>query len=340
MDIQEAIQIAKEKEYFPYVVYENGIYQYKETKSDQGTKNTDLIPIAERVEVAAVEINIDTDTVQLELVYYYHGENLSIKVKRSMLSKRNLPYLMEYGIDVKDSNAEILFDFLLLQEKSAPRRYVHESLGYDEYKGTKIFKLQKALRPQLAKGWDSTYIGNYDMCLKGTFDAWEDCIKKEVVGNTPMELALAIGFSAPIVSMLRDRLTPESLLVHFVGDSSKGKTTAEMLAVSPFGSPSKEDGLLRSWLATHKAEYTEVSVLTRYLNKMLKDNGFADEKIVCGSWKKAGCLIADEGHNTKKRTVSNRLTDVRCYVLRVPKPKAEEDVPTQAPEAEDGNISF
>lgn len=244
----EAIAIAQEKDYYPYVLLGNMLYKVNEKKDkDSEEGGMSLIPIASRIEIERDRINIDTNVVELALRYYYKGEFRHLPASRDVLNKRNFSGLMKYGVDIGDNNVDDICNFLLKQEQSAPAQYVHNSLGWGKYRDIKIFKLYKAL------GIDSTYVGGYDLQPKGSFEEWNECVKNEVIGNTPMELALAIGFSAPVVAMLRDKVTKDSLLVHLAGDSSKGKTTAEMLAVSPFGSPDDTNGLLKSWQMTPNA---------------------------------------------------------------------------------------
>ena len=61
---------------------------------------------------------------------------------------------------------------------------------------------------------------------------------QEVKGHTPLELMVCIAISALIIGMLnRSKIGGfDSLLVHLVGSSTTGKTTAGMLGVSLAGS--------------------------------------------------------------------------------------------------------
>lgn len=77
-------------------------------------------------------------------------------------------------------------------------------------------------------------------------------VKQWVIGRANLELALTIGLSAPVVGMIGNDLGLESPLIHIWGESTEGKTTAAMLAISVFGFPNirEEKGLMRNWNTT------------------------------------------------------------------------------------------
>ena len=87
-------------------------------------------------------------------------------------------------------------------------------------------------------------------------------VKKDVLGNAPLELAILIGLS-PIIS---SRWGARNLIIHFLGDSGTGKTTSAILALSTIGCPNPAetaknvgvDGkplrtLMSSWKGTSNA---------------------------------------------------------------------------------------
>lgn len=76
----------------------------------------------------------------------------------------------------------------------------------------------------------------------GTLDAWRDEIAARAVGNPLFLLALSAAFAGPMLK----RTNTEGGGLHFVGDSSTGKTTILEAACSVWGGP----GYRRSWRAT------------------------------------------------------------------------------------------
>lgn len=87
---------------------------------------------------------------------------------------------------------------------------------------------------------------------KGSLKAWLSMYSAHIQGHTPLELAVVLGCAAPIVSYLESKHTDlKTLFVALNGQSSSGKTTAAMLALSVAGAPSSTNkGLLKSWNAT------------------------------------------------------------------------------------------
>lgn len=79
-------------------------------------------------------------------------------------------------------------------------------------------------------------------------------VEKDVLGHPNMELALAIGVSAPTASLLQEvGLFTEVPLWGIIGESSTGKTTALRLMASVFGSPKEGTGLIKDFHATDTA---------------------------------------------------------------------------------------
>jgi putative DNA primase/helicase len=79
----------------------------------------------------------------------------------------------------------------------------------------------------------------------GTLDEWRDNVAKKCIGNSRLMLAVSSAFGG----MLLHHAKLESGGIHFVGGSSCGKSTAQSIAASVFGSPSFK----QSWRATGNA---------------------------------------------------------------------------------------
>lgn len=84
--------------------------------------------------------------------------------------------------------------------------------------------------------------GHDEHTQAGTLDGWKTGIAALAVGNPLLMLALSAGFAGPVLA----RCNAESGGVHFVGDSSTGKTTAIDAACSIWGGTNYK----RSWRAT------------------------------------------------------------------------------------------
>jgi putative DNA primase/helicase len=74
---------------------------------------------------------------------------------------------------------------------------------------------------------------NKDFITSGTLEEWKNNIGKLCVGNSRLILAVSAAFASPLLYLIRS----ESGGIHFVGESSSGKTTVLKIATSVFGSP-------------------------------------------------------------------------------------------------------
>ena len=84
--------------------------------------------------------------------------------------------------------------------------------------------------------------GDNEYTRAGTLDQWRQGVSIPAIDNPVLMLALCAAFAGPLLS----RCNAESGGVHFVGDSSTGKTTALEAACSVWGGA----GYRRSWRAT------------------------------------------------------------------------------------------
>jgi uncharacterized protein (DUF927 family) len=105
-------------------------------------------------------------------------------------------------------------------------------------------------------------VGKYDLTSKGTYEGWRKILVDYVMGHVPLEVAVLISLSAIISCEWGAR----NLVFHFMGDSSTGKTTSAILAISALGCPNPKESikhlgadgkplrtLLSSWKGTSNA---------------------------------------------------------------------------------------
>lgn len=172
-------------------------------------------------------VNIEDSTQKIELKIKFGETNNIVTVTRSELYSVS-EKLYNYGADISSPK-----DFKLLmqiQEMNAKIEYIHNNLGWDEYKGNRIFKAHSAV------GWKSTYKGKFDIKPAGSFDEWEKVIEQYVLPYKYLQLMTILGLSAVTMGFLQNEMDG-SLFVHIFGPSSKGKTTGAMVAMSTAGNP-------------------------------------------------------------------------------------------------------
>ncbi|MFC6040530.1 DUF927 domain-containing protein [Paenisporosarcina macmurdoensis] len=240
------------EEYFPKE--KHGHFRVKgtslytaETKGNDGSESQKLLGRIVYIKEILHRIDVDPIEIYLKLRYWYHSQWEEIMIRRDQLQVYELSKLMISGVDVASYKVKQVAMFLDYQESDAPKRYEHTTLGWTVEGKKNIYKHNQMVGDSV---YNSRFEGDF-ILSNGTFQGWQDVVKQEVMGHVPLEFALVAGFSAPIVSWIARDFDMEVLVLHAYGDSSKGKTTAARLFVSPFGRPARKDGgLILNWKAT------------------------------------------------------------------------------------------
>lgn len=211
--------------------------QYKEVKIVDNAGNViektrKFIPFGGAVYVEEQIIDIDTLEVTLKL-YFTNGENQKniVYFPRADLIDGKILTLATYGVQVTKQSSQVLIKCLMNQETNATQKLTYKKLGFGTYKDEKIFKGSKAL------GMNAEYTGKLRVSPKGSYEEYIKMIKKEVVGQIPLEFILAVSISGMLVDFLKDKMSVENIVVHLVGQSSTGKTTSALLAVASGSAP-------------------------------------------------------------------------------------------------------
>ena len=179
------------------------------------------------VDIIKRQVNLEDDVQNLELNISNNGTTNIVTMKRSEVFNTS-DKLLDYGAEI--ISAKDFKEAMYICEKKAPVFYIHSGLGWDEYKGKRIFKAYSAV------GWKSAYKGKIDIKPGGSFEEWRDVIIKYALPQTALQLIIILGLSAVTMGFLQDEMDG-SIFVHIFGQSSKGKTTGGMAAVSTAGNP-------------------------------------------------------------------------------------------------------
>ena len=227
------------------ICYESGKLFYN------GDKTSNLL------KVGVPEINIDTNNVMLPITTKYLNRDIKILIPRDKaMSKREIIKLSLQGADVTEENAKYHIRSIEYQERKIGRvNNTHSELGFAKYKEKEIFKLYKAINE------DSSYVGALDLKPKGNLGNYLDDLREHVVPYTNISLAFALGVSSSIVAKLNMHYKDiNTLLVHLFAESTKGKSTAAMLAISVWGNPNLSGGgLYNTWNSTENALSTSLA---------------------------------------------------------------------------------
>lgn len=193
--------------------------------------------------------NIDDKTFKANLEFLTLGGISNITVGREIyLNKNKLIDLQNKGLDVVNSNVNDLIEYLRECEYRAIKKNVHSKLGFSNYNGNEIYKFYNAI------GIKSEYVGEYDVKPRGSKEKYIEMLKNEVFGKCELEFVIASSLSAITLGYIGEELGLDSLLIHLVGNSTTGKSTALKLAISCFGYPDvKRNGLYSTYNSTNNA---------------------------------------------------------------------------------------
>ena len=155
--------------------------------------------------------------------------------------------LLSYGVNVTTFShaCKTLYE----QENKLQTECIYHNLGWSVQDEKQAFK---AHRLYSSKELAAEYQGSFSIQPTGSFEAWQSGIKQFAMPQVPLQIAIATGVSALFEGMLADELD-SSLILHLKGDSSKGKTTFAMLALSVACSPQSIEGntLFCGWNSTN-----------------------------------------------------------------------------------------
>jgi putative DNA primase/helicase len=146
--------------------------------------------------------------------------------------------------------------------------------------------------------------GHDEHTIGGTFADWQSDISARAVGNPLLMLAVSASFAGPMLA----RCNGESGGMHFVGDSSTGKTTAIEVACATWGGAR----FRRSWRATANGMEGAAALFNDCLLAL-------DEISECDP-KEVGAIIYALGNGRGKQRASRNggarsVTRWRCFVL-------------------------
>nr|WP_276531995.1 DUF927 domain-containing protein [Brevibacillus invocatus] len=205
-----------------------------------------MVDLGAAIDVDQYVTNVDTGEVTVQLSFVDNEKRVRRSLKRNELNKNGMNQLTRYGADCWPEVADAYISNLRKQTTKMKRSYEHSNVGWGMYEDQPMFKLHKGI------GFPSIYDGvKYDLKPKGTLEAWCQMVGEEVLGNPWLEFALAAGFTAPLLSILKEEAHMDSLFFNFFGVTSTGKTLTTRLAASIFGLPDTgRKGLLVTWYGT------------------------------------------------------------------------------------------
>lgn len=240
----------------------NFTYGYMSAIVGQKSPKT-LQDIGPAFEVRKVILSLDTDKCnpQVEIFVNDHGKTYSfIMAVEELFDVKSVCYsLCKRGIimdtQYKKPITRLIIDGITNCKSAGLVEYRHNNLGWSDIGGKEIFLYNK----NIILGQPSVFNRQNFAFSRGNEKTYKQFLSDTVYPVDTLALAMSIGYSAVVISRLKDKVDLGTVVVNLCSESSKGKTTVEELMVSAFASPiASDDGLMKTFLATESAIYDSI----------------------------------------------------------------------------------
>lgn len=232
-----------------YIVEDNNIYILIKKNNSYC-----MIFVSSYIKVFAKEVSVSDYKFRYVLEFFNGKKVVKADFDGSILTKNKIVDLFSYGVVFNEEMAKYLLEFLRYSARTADLYYIYSSTGWHSISQSNklCFMLDRAYSGDGAEvGY--LYKGCMDLLPKGSYKVWEDMVRTEVMGNTPLEFILLLGFASPVLAFLNKTQDIGSIVFNLTNLSSKGKTTSAMLATSVFSNPEPHKGTLITFNATENA---------------------------------------------------------------------------------------
>lgn len=212
--------------------------------------------LCREVRIEKIMIDIVKQNQTLQISFEALGGMVQKIIPRVHFTNNGLlKILVEHGLDITDVDINILKQILVDRERYAEIIYTHDRLGFIEEFPNGFF-----LDTSININGVSKYLGQQCAESQGSREEWIQMINDKVCGNIQLEVAMSIGFSAPILYLLNEYSNTDTLIASLVGRTSTGKSSTLFLLASIWGKPDfSKNGLISSFNSTITAQMKHLS---------------------------------------------------------------------------------
>lgn len=201
--------------------------------------------LCSRFTISKIIYNEDTQTFKYELFLQTPKGEEEVVEEKSIFTSRKLDNLIQKGFSFDPDRAKEVQKLAQLQEENA--RLVTE-YSYIGFKNNHFWGFPS--------DEDKRCVSRIKLQESPQF---EKAKLNNLLKNAPLlQLALTISASSAVQGFLGQKLPLSTVVYHFYGDSSQGKTTA-LMANAVWGKPTVETGLLTTW---NQTELSLMNLLT------------------------------------------------------------------------------
>lgn len=214
------------------------------------TKNKEpyyfIQPISTFLKITACNRNLITKECTYSIKAAVNNETVLFTVDSEVLTVNGLKMLLKWGVLFDERQAKEVQRYLVISAQKAPVLYHHSKLGWEKgsFYSNAVYPNNQVV---------SKYKGSIDFDPKGSKETYLDMIKNQVIMYTPLLFIWLVGFCSIILSYLNQYIDLGCIIFALNNLSSKGKTTAAMLAASVASSPIFDKGLITNFSGTSNA---------------------------------------------------------------------------------------
>ena len=212
--------------------------------------------------VTKVIVNLLTGAATVEVTIEAAWGTEVVSFPRGELTRKCLPVLLDHGLSIVDASPDVedILQVLLDSADQAPKSYFHTRLGFVRLPSGQLAYLAHnpiGIADPLKAA--SVYVDETLSRPSGSLAAWVSVMENEVVGHPNLELALALGVTAPLVFLLKEaKLISLLPLWALIGPSSSGKTVSLKMMGSIYCSPEEGAGIIGDFHTTQTALYAKL----------------------------------------------------------------------------------
>ena len=187
-------------------------------------------------EVTKVFRQVDTNEYAYEFEVSGLLKTVSTRISKSTITRRNFSELSRIGMNMDERHITEIMEYIFVSEVNAKLITESSFVGWKQnhffgrntdnwnYTGSLLLKKSK----------------NYD------YEKLAELLKEAYA----LQFSLVVGASTCLQGYLGQKIPLSTPIIHFWGNTSQGKTTALQFAVSVWGKPVPENGMLSTWNAT------------------------------------------------------------------------------------------
>ena len=231
---EEAKQLRQHSDY-PFVLDETSVC-YVASNKDKSKK---LVWLSSRIEVLSSIYNEESQTAHLKLKIHTKFGDKEIIVEKGVFTSRRIDELRKFGVDFDSKYVAKLIKFSVISEQNVPAVSYYTNCGWNK-QGSFC-------------GFDEGYRGSLNLSLHQSTGNYFSVLNKLIKNSLGCQLIVSVSLSSATLALLQNQLHTDTIICHFFGDSSKGKTSGLHLAASVWGNPEPGEGTFQSYNATNNA---------------------------------------------------------------------------------------